>query len=90
MLQTISIIVTGNVQGVYYRQSTREKASELGISGQVKNLPDGNVHIVATGMKEQLEQFIDWAKKGPPRANVAGVDIEEVSFQMFHQFIIVH
>jgi acylphosphatase len=49
MLQTISITVIGLVQGVYYRQSTKEKALELGISGFVKNLPDGNVRILATG-----------------------------------------
>lgn len=89
MLQTISITVSGKVQGVYYRQSTRETARRLGITGQVKNLPDGNVQIIATGMKEQLEAFIEWCKKGPPRAVVAGVDVQEVSLQMFHQFMIV-
>ena len=60
MLQTISITISGLVQGVYYRQSTKEKALELGIAGIVKNLPDGNVFILATGTGEQLDQLVQW------------------------------
>lgn len=89
MLQTISIIVSGKVQGVFFRQSTKEIANQIGIKGQVKNLSDENVQIIATGTKEQLEKFIEWCKKGPPRAIVAGVDVQEVSVQIFHQFMIV-
>ena len=89
-MKTISITIKGKVQGVFFRQSTREIANQSGIKGEVKNLPDGNVHIIATGTKEQLEDFIGWCKKGSPRAVVAGVDVEEVSLQMFHRFIIVH
>ena len=90
MLQTISITVNGKVQGVFFRQSAREIANQLSIKGQIKNLRDDNVHIIATGTKEQLDNFIEWCKKGPPRAVVAGVDIQEVSLQIFYQFIIVH
>ena len=54
MLQTISIVVKGKVQGVFYRQSTREKAKGLGIRGTVKNLENGNVEIIATGTPEQI------------------------------------
>ena len=57
MLQTISVIVKGNVQGVYYRQSTREQARIFQITGTVKNLRDGTVEIIATGTQEQLGQF---------------------------------
>jgi acylphosphatase len=60
MLQTISIIVKGKVQGVYYRQTTQEKAAALGITGMVRNLPDRNVQITATGTKEQLEKLVTW------------------------------
>ena len=48
------------MQGVYYRQSTKEKALELGISGIVKNLPNGNVQILATGTDDQLDQLVQW------------------------------
>ena len=89
MLQTISITVSGIVQGVFYRQSTKEKALELGISGIVKNLPDGNVYIVATGTSGQLDQLVQWCKQGPPRAKVTAVNVEEEeSPQVFTGFVI--
>jgi acylphosphatase len=86
MKQTISITISGKVQGVYYRQSAREKALELGLTGQVKNLRDGQVHILATGTVEQLAAFTDWCKKGPPRAVVAGVEIIDIPLKHFEQF----
>jgi acylphosphatase len=76
------------VQGVFYRQSTREKALELGISGCVKNLPDGNVHIVATGTASQLDQLVQWCKQGPPKAKVSAVNVEEKASQEFMGFAI--
>ena len=89
MLQTISIIIKGKVQGVFFRQSTREIADQLNINGQVRNLHNGDVHIIATGTKEQLDKLTQWCKKGPPRAKVTGVDVQEISLQNFHEFIIV-
>ena len=88
MLQTISITVSGVVQGVFYRQSTKEKALELGISGLVKNLPDGNVQIVATGTSDQLDQLVQWCKQGPSRAKVTEVNVEQVTQQVFMGFVI--
>ena len=88
MEQTISITVSGLVQGVYYRQSTKEKALELGISGIVKNLPNGNVHILATGTANQLDEFVHWCKQGPRLANVNSVDVEPVDRQVFMSFVI--
>lgn len=89
MEKTITITVSGKVQGVYYRQSTKEKALELGVKGQVKNLRDGKVQIIATGTELQLSAFLNWCKKGPPRAEVAGVEISETSLTHFDQFRIV-
>jgi acylphosphatase len=88
MLQTISITVSGLVQGVFYRQTTKEKALELGISGIVKNLRDGNVHIVATGTAGQLDQLVQWCKHGPSRAKVTTVNVEQVTQQEFVGFVI--
>jgi acylphosphatase len=88
-MKTISITVSGKVQGVFFRQNAKEKALELGLTGQVKNLEDGNVHIIATGTPEQLASFTDWCKKGPPRAAVAGVEILELSLKEFEHFTIV-
>jgi len=89
MQLTISITVSGKVQGVYYRLGAKEKALDLGLTGQVKNLRDGNVYIIATGTREQLSVFTDWCKKGPPRAVVAGVEILELPLKLFDHFTIV-
>jgi acylphosphatase len=88
MEQTISITVSGLVQGVYYRQSTKEKALELGISGIVKNLPDGSVHILASGTADQLNELVHWCKQGPSLAKVKSVNVESVERQVFMGFVI--
>ncbi|NOT51199.1 MAG: acylphosphatase [Chitinophagaceae bacterium] len=88
MLKTISVIVSGKVQGVFYRQNTKEKAVEFGITGEIKNLQDGNVSIIATGTEEQLNKLTDWCKKGPPRAVVTGVEVAEIALQPFEKFSI--
>jgi acylphosphatase len=89
MQRTISINVTGKVQGVYFRQNAKEKAIELGLTGQAKNLRDGNVQIMATGTQEQLDAFTDWCKKGPPRAEVSGLEVLEIPLKKFEHFRIV-
>jgi acylphosphatase len=89
MLQTISITVDGLVQGVFYRQSTKAKAIELGITGEVKNKPDGTVHIIGTGKEEQLNQLAEWCHKGPERAIVTKVKVEKIPLQSFKVFSIV-
>jgi acylphosphatase len=89
MQQSLKIIVQGKVQGVYYRQSTREKATELGITGTVRNLSNGNVEIVATGTDSALTQFTGWCKHGPPRAIVTDVIITPLSLQSFNGFLII-
>ena len=88
MLQTISIKVYGEVQGVYYRQRTKEMALQLGIGGSAMNLPDGTVEIVATGTIEQLEKLISWCWQGTKRAKVANLVTKELPLQAFDQFII--
>lgn len=89
MVKTISIIVTGKVQGVFYRQSTKEMAVAIGINGQVNNQPDGSVHIIATGTKEQLDRLVDWCRVGPPKAQVKDVMVEEMPLQQFDAFTII-
>jgi acylphosphatase len=86
MLQTISITISGKVQGVFYRQSTRERAIELGITGTVQNLRDGSVHIIATGTQEQLDELRNWCGKGPVRAVVEKIEVKELPLQSFERF----
>lgn len=89
MLKTVSIIITGKVQGVFYRQSTKELATVLGVRGEVKNMPDDSVHIVATGTDEQIERLITWCKQGPPKAKVTNVATEELPLKTFDKFSVV-
>ncbi len=89
MLQTISILVKGKVQGVFYRQSTKEKAVAIGITGTVCNLPDDLVAIMATGKQEQLDLLVAWCKQGPPQAVVSNVDVTAQPLQMFKGFSVV-
>jgi len=89
MLESISIIVEGLVQGVYYRQTTKAKAIELGITGEIKNKPDGSVHIIATGIEAQLNQLIEWCRKGPDMAIVTNVKVEKIPLKPFSGFNIV-
>lgn len=70
------IFVSGRVQGIFFRDNTRKRAEELGVYGWVRNLPDGRVEAVFEGEKEKVEQMIEWSKRGPPFANVDGVDVE--------------
>ena len=88
MLQTVSIIVEGLVQGVFFRQSTKDKAVSFGITGEVRNMQDGTVYIIATGTGKQISQLVEWCHKGPDKANVTNVDVQEVPLQQFNSFTI--
>jgi len=77
------------VQGVFFRQSTQEKANQLGIKGTVKNCDDDTVEIIATGSKEQLDKLVAWCREGPPKANVINVSTQELSLQQFYNFSII-
>lgn len=89
MIKQIEITVTGKVQGVFFRESTKGEASKMGIVGTVKNLPNGNqVFIVAQGEDEKLAQLIGWCHQGPPTANVEKVEVVDVLVEegKYHSF----
>jgi acylphosphatase len=69
------LIVSGHVQGVYYRSTSAETGLKLGLTGWSKNLPNGTVEIVAEGDKDQIAKLIKWCHKGPPTARVEGVEV---------------
>ena len=68
--------VTGRVQGVFYRASAADRASELGLVGWVRNAADGSVELEAEGPPERLEELIAWCRRGPPAARVSDVHSE--------------
>lgn len=76
MRERISVRIRGTVQGVWYRASAREEARKLGVTGIVRNLPDGSVEVVAEGHRPALERLLAWCHQGPPAAQVNLVDSE--------------
>ncbi len=78
--------VTGSVQGVFYRATANEIANELGLKGYVMNMKDGSVFIETEGTAEQLTKFIEWCNRGPSRAIVTDVNIQEGTVKEFTDF----
>ena len=70
----LHIVIEGIVQGVFYRASTIEESSKLGLTGWVMNCSDGRVEAVFEGEIDKIEQIIEWCKKGPPGAVVSNVE----------------
>lgn len=76
MERSLHIKIYGKVQGVFFRVETRRKALELGISGNVENMPDGSVEVVATGEEKNLKELIKWCYNGPKGAIVEKAEFE--------------
>lgn len=73
MRMCIHCLVSGRVQGVFFRAATQERALRLGLTGWVRNLSDGRVEVVASGPAEAVEELRQWLHQGPPRAVVTEV-----------------
>ena len=69
------LVVSGRVQGVWFRASTKEQAERLGLTGWVRNRRNGDVEILAEGNEEALAEFLAWCRRGPRGAEVAKVDV---------------
>ncbi len=75
-MKRIIIKVYGSVQGVFFRYTTRKVARKIGLTGFVKNLPDGSVYIEAEGTEGDLKELLEFAKKGPKYAKVEKINYE--------------
>ena len=78
MKRCVKLLISGRVQGVYFRYFTQQKAKELGVFGSVRNLEDGRVEVFAEAEAAALNAFISWCHKGPVTARVTGVEISEL------------
>jgi acylphosphatase len=87
-MKHVSIRIYGRVQGVFFRASTREKAQELHIHGNVRNEHDGSVAIEAEGENEAIRKFMEWCCKGPELARVDRCDVTEGAVQNMKGFLI--
>jgi acylphosphatase len=75
MMRRVKILVSGRVQGVYFRLFTQNKAKHFAVKGSAANLPDGRVEIIAEAEPAIIEKFIKWCRKGPVTARVDHIEI---------------
>ncbi len=88
-MKHINIKVTGKVQGVFFRASTKAVADQMGVKGFVKNEKDGSVYVEAEGEATILEMFVDWCKEGPEKAKVEHVEITDGEIKNYRNFEVV-
>ena len=74
-LARAKVIVSGRVQGVFFRASTQDAALEAGVNGWVRNLPDGRVEALFEGEREKVEAVIQWCQEGPQFSRVSDVEV---------------
>ncbi len=86
MTKHYNITISGKVQGVFFRASTKGKARSLGISGYAMNLADGNVYVEAEAGQAELDEFVQWCKRGPMGARVDKVDVKEAEVMRYETF----
>ena len=79
--RSVCALVSGQVQGVFYRFSLQHEARARGLKGWVRNLRDRRVEFLAQGDADAVRTLLDWSRKGPPDARVVEVDVREVPFE---------
>ena len=82
----VRCLVSGRVQGVFYRANTRRQAESLGIAGWARNLSDGRVEVLACGEPDAVARLKEWLWSGPPHAEVTGVECESMPVRDFDGF----
>ncbi len=90
MDSSISLTVTGKVQGVFFRKYTQDKARELELRGFVRNQPDGSVYAEATGNEHNVAAFVEWCHEGSPMSEVAAVKVNSIIVKHMNTFSITH
>ena len=75
-MKRAKVIVQGSVQGVFFRAEARDRARALGLSGWVRNVPDGTVEAVFEGEPERVSTMVEWCRRGPSGAGVENVDVD--------------
>ena len=78
-VKCIKAFISGRVQGVFFRDSTRQQALQLNITGYAINLADGRVEVLACGKEPQLSQLINWLRSGPEYAQVDDVTVQDIT-----------
>jgi len=90
MKKSVALLISGKVQGVFFRVKSIEKAESLSLTGWVKNISTGEVEIFAEGDEKNLKKLIDWCYNGPDNANVEKIDVEYGDYKAeFDKFVIM-
>lgn len=76
--RALRCVVSGRVQGVWYRSATAEQAARLGLSGSARNRSDGTVEVLVRGNPEAVDELVEWLWHGPPLASVTGVELQRL------------
>ena len=86
-MKSLHLQILGRVQGVWFRESMRNEAERLGVTGWVRNLPDGSVEAIIQGSIEAVDALLEWTQTGPPMARVERVIVDEAQgqFNMFER-----
>ncbi|CAG0963048.1 acylphosphatase [Methanosarcinales archaeon] len=71
----VHVFISGKVQGVFFRSSTKDMAKKSGLYGWVRNLADGRVEAVFEGKKDAIEKMLEWCRAGPEYARVTGIEV---------------
>lgn len=79
-------LVSGKVQGVWFRANTKQEADKLGLKGWVRNLSDGRVEVMVSGSHQKVEILRAWLHSGPEKAKVTEVIVNEIDYQVFESF----
>ncbi|HZI69378.1 MAG: acylphosphatase [Ginsengibacter sp.] len=88
-MKTVQVLISGKVQGVFFRDSARKVANKLGVTGWIKNRPDEKVEAMVSGMEKEVQAFVEWCRSGPERAEVEEVLVSEKEQTHFERFEIV-
>lgn len=78
--KAVHVIISGRVQGVFFRMETRRAAESYGVTGWVRNRPEGTVEAIFEGMAHNVDAVLDWCKKGPPMASVSDIEATVVDY----------
>jgi acylphosphatase len=88
---SVQLLVTGKVQGVYFRFNLQQIAKKNSVVGWVRNLPDGRVEALLEGNKDDVDKVIEWSQMGPENARVDDVKTDNLQYEgKFRDFVIQH
>lgn len=87
-MRCVSIKITGQVQGVSFRESARAMALELGVTGMIRNEADGSVYAEAEGEDAVVEKFVEWCREGSSYATVENIEVKRLPLRDFDGFTV--